>query len=223
MKEKQSVLEESTLNTFMGLGRQAWTEVRARLKDLLSTSNPTLRDNQELRKVALIERSKCHMHLPANIGDYTDFYSSRQHATNVGTMFRGIENALMLNWLHLPVGYHGRSSSVVVSGTDFKRPYGQMRPDDAQPPVFGPCKLVDFELEMAFFVGPGNKLGEPISIDKAHDHIFGMVLMNDWSARDIQKWEYVPLGPFTAKNFCTSISPWIVTVSYLRCLEMFKH
>lgn len=151
MKENQSVLEEQTLNKFMGLGNKAWTEVRARLKDLLSSSNPTLRDNEELRKIALIDRSKCKMHLPAQIGDYTDFYSSRQHATNVGTMFRGVENALMPNWLHLPVGYHGRASSVVVSGTNFKRPNGQMRPDDSQPPVFGPCKLVDFELEMAFF------------------------------------------------------------------------
>lgn len=171
---------------------------------------------QDIVKAALLPISSCQMHLPANIGDYTDFYSSRQHATNVGTMFRGKENALMPNWLHLPVGYHGRASSVVVSGTDLKRPSGQMKPDEEKPPVFGPCKLLDFELEMAFFVGAGNKLGEPIKMENAHEHIFGMVLMNDWSARDIQKWEYVPLGPFTAKNFATTISPWVVTVSGLK-------
>lgn len=159
------------------------------------------------------------MHLPARIGDYTDFYSSVDHATNVGIMFRGKDNALMPNWKHLPVGYHGRASSIVVSGTPIKRPLGQTRPDDAQPPVFGPSKLMDFELEMAFFVGPSNQLGEPVAIENAQDHIFGMVLMNDWSARDIQKWEYVPLGPFLAKNLGTTISPWIVT---MEALEPFK-
>jgi len=211
MKQEQSVFDESTLNKFMSLGHKAWTETRSRLKEILSV-NSTVKDQV---KNALLDRSKCIMHLPASIGDYTDFYSSRQHATNVGTMFRGKENALMPNWLHLPVGYHGRASSVVVSGTDFKRPHGQQKPNDDQPPVFGPCKLVDFELEMAFFVGPGNELGQPIKVENAHEHIFGMVLMNDWSARDIQKWEYVPLGPFTAKNFCTSISPWVVTMDAL--------
>jgi fumarylacetoacetase len=215
MKIHQDVLNDSVLNRFMSLGNQAWRETRSRIKDLLSNSNPTLKDNTELRQKALVDRSKCIMHLPADIGDYTDFYSSRQHATNVGTMFRGKENALMPNWLHLPVGYHGRSSSVVVSGTDFRRPSGQSQPDETKPPVFGPCKLLDFELEMAFFVGPGNKLGEPILAKNAHEHIFGMVLMNDWSARDIQKWEYVPLGPFTAKNFATTISPWVVPMEAL--------
>jgi fumarylacetoacetase len=155
------------------------------------------------------------MHLPALIGDYTDFYSSREHATNVGTMFRGAANALMPNWLHLPVGYHGRSSSVVISGTQIHRPQGQLCPDETKPPVFGPCNLLDFELETAFFVGPGNDLGKPININEANNHIFGMVLMNDWSARDIQKWEYVPLGPFTAKNYGTTISPWVVTMEAL--------
>jgi fumarylacetoacetase len=169
-----------------------------------------LRDNTDLRKRALIPASEVTMHLPAEIGDYTDFYSSREHATNVGTMFRGPENALMPNWLHLPVGYHGRASSVVISGTPIRRPNGQTRPDDKKPPVFGPCKLMDIELEMALFVGPGNKMGEPIPISQAQDHIFGLVLMNDWSARDIQKWEYVPLGPFLGKNLGTSISPWVV-------------
>lgn len=211
MSTNQSALTSSTLNAFMGLGHAGWSETRARLKELLAANSSW----EEAVKAALVDRSKCKMHLPASIGDYTDFYSSRQHATNVGTMFRGKDNALMPNWLHLPVGYHGRASSVVVSGTDFRRPHGQMKPADDQPPVFGPCKLVDFELEMAFFVGPGNKLGEPIAMEKAHEHIFGMVLMNDWSARDIQKWEYVPLGPFTAKNFCTSISPWVVPMEAL--------
>ncbi|RNA26932.1 fumarylacetoacetase [Brachionus plicatilis] len=215
MKDKQDVLRQSTLNQFMSLGHLFWKETRARLQELLSESCPTLRDDKELRAKAIIDRSKCKMHLPAQIGDYTDFYSSRQHATNVGIMFRGKENALMPNWLHLPVGYHGRASSVVVSGTPVRRPVGQMRPDDTKPPVFGPCKLLDFELEMAFFVGPGNELGQHIPVEKAHEHIFGMVVMNDWSARDIQKWEYVPLGPFTAKNFATSISPWVVTMEAL--------
>ncbi|XP_077775003.1 fumarylacetoacetase isoform X2 [Podarcis muralis] len=164
---------------------------------------------------AFVPQASTIMHLPAEIGDYTDFYSSRQHATNVGAMFRGKENALMPNWLHLPVGYHGRASSVVVSGTPIRRPLGQMRPDDAKPPVFGACKLLDIELEMAFFVGPGNKPGEAVPISEAHKHIFGMVLMNDWSARDIQKWEYVPLGPFLGKSFGTTISPWVVTMEAL--------
>ncbi|KAJ7396844.1 Fumarylacetoacetase [Pitangus sulphuratus] len=164
---------------------------------------------------AFVPQASATMHLPAHIGDYTDFYSSRQHATNVGIMFRGKENALMPNWLHLPVGYHGRASSVVVSGTPIRRPVGQMKPDNDKPPVFGACKRLDIELEMAFFVGPGNKYGEPIPISKAHEHIFGMVLMNDWSARDIQKWEYVPLGPFLSKSLGTTISPWVVTMEAL--------
>ncbi|KFQ85370.1 Fumarylacetoacetase, partial [Phoenicopterus ruber ruber] len=164
---------------------------------------------------AFVPQASATMHLPARIGDYTDFYSSRQHATNVGIMFRGKENALMPNWLHLPVGYHGRASSVVVSGTPIRRPVGQMRPDNDKPPVFGACKRLDIELEMAFFVGPGNKYGEPIPVSRAQEHIFGMVLMNDWSARDIQKWEYVPLGPFLSKSFGTTISPWVVTMEAL--------
>ncbi|KRT85855.1 hypothetical protein AMK59_1545, partial [Oryctes borbonicus] len=165
-------------------------------------------------------QSEATMHLPARIGDYTDFYSSIHHATNVGIMFRSKENALMPNWKYLPVGYHGRASSVVVSTTPIKRPYGQTLPVDGAAPVFGPCRLMDFELEMAFFVGgPATKLGQPVNIAEAQDHIFGFVLMNDWSARDIQKWEYVPLGPFTAKNLGTTISPWVVTTL---ALEPFK-
>ncbi|RMI20619.1 MAG: fumarylacetoacetase, partial [Calditrichaeota bacterium] len=153
------------------------------------------------------------------IGDYTDFYASKEHATNVGSMFRGKENALMPNWVWIPVGYHGRASSVVLSGTPIRRPVGQTKPEDSDHPVFGPSRLLDFELEMGFFVGPGNALGEPIPIEKAEEHIFGLVLVNDWSARDIQKWEYQPLGPFLAKNFATSISPWIVP---LDALEPFR-
>lgn len=162
-------------------------------------------------------QSTATMHLPARIGDYTDFYSSIFHATNVGAMFRSRENALMPNWKHLPVGYHGRASSIVVSGTPITRPYGQTLPVDDAEPVFGPCRLLDFELEMAVFVGgPPTKLGQRVTAEQAAEHIFGFSLMNDWSARDIQKWEYVPLGPFTAKNLGTTISPWVVPVAALQ-------
>ncbi|XP_074090114.1 fumarylacetoacetase isoform X2 [Macrotis lagotis] len=211
----QDVFEQPTLNRFMSLGYAAWKEARMYLQSLLSSGKATLRDDSILRKRAFIPQASATMHLPATIGDYTDFYSSRQHATNVGIMFRGKENALMPNWLHLPVGYHGRASSIVVSGTPIRRPVGQLCPDETKPPIHGVSKLLDFELEMAFFVGPGNKLGEPIPINKAHEHIFGMVLMNDWSARDIQKWEYVPLGPFLGKSFGTTISPWVVPMEAL--------
>uniref|UniRef100_A0AAY4EBU1 Fumarylacetoacetase n=1 Tax=Denticeps clupeoides TaxID=299321 RepID=A0AAY4EBU1_9TELE len=211
----QDVFGQPTLNALMGLGHEAWKEARGVLKKLLSANESTLRDDVTLRRRAFAPQISAVMHLPADIGDYTDFYSSRDHATNVGIMFRGKENALMPNWLRLPVGYHGRASSIVVSGTPIRRPMGQMRPDPEKPPVFGPSKQMDIELEMAFFVGAGNKLGEPIPIEKAHEHIFGMVLMNDWSARDIQAWEYVPLGPFLGKNFGTTISPWVVPMEAL--------
>ncbi|XP_007258217.3 fumarylacetoacetase [Astyanax mexicanus] len=211
----QDVFDQPTLNAFMGLGYDAWKEARRYLQKLLAANESTLRDDVTLRTRAFVDQRSAAMHLPAEIGDYTDFYSSRDHATNVGIMFRGKENALMPNWLRLPVGYHGRASSVVVSGTPIRRPQGQMRPDPAKPPVFGASKQLDIELEMAFFVGAGNKLGEPIPIEKAHEHIFGMVLMNDWSARDIQAWEYVPLGPFLGKNFGTTISPWVVPMEAL--------
>ena len=213
------IFDQPTLNAFMALGRSAWTVVRAVVTDLLSEKTPTLRDDGALRTDALAPMSEVEMHLPAQIGDYTDFYSSKEHATNVGTMFRGKDNALMPNWTWLPVGYHGRASSVVVSGTDLHRPVGQTKADDATAPTVGPCRLLDFELEMGFFVGPGTSLGDAIGVDAAEQHIFGMVLVNDWSARDIQKWEYVPLGPFLAKNFGTSISPWVVT---LDALEPFR-
>ncbi|MDT7857857.1 fumarylacetoacetase [Rubrivirga sp. S365] len=205
------VFSQPALNALMALGPDAWSAVRERLQDLLSDSgDPALREGGAVREAAVLPLADVTMHLPARIGDYTDFYSSRQHATNVGTMFRGPENALKPNWLHLPVGYHGRASSVVVSGTDVVRPSGQTRPDDDAPPTFGPSKRLDIELELGFFVGPGNELGDPISISDADRHIFGFVLVNDWSARDIQKWEYVPLGPFLGKSFATSVSPWVV-------------
>lgn len=213
------IFDQPTLNAFMALGRSAWTVVRAVVTDLLSEKTPTLRDDGALRTDALAPMSEVEMHLPAQIGDYTDFYSSKEHATNVGTMFRGKDNALMPNWTWIPVGYHGRASSVVVSGTDLHRPVGQTKADDATAPTVGPCRLLDFELEMGFFVGPRTSLGDAIGVDAAEQHIFGMVLVNDWSARDIQKWEYVPLGPFLAKNFGTSISPWVVT---LDALEPFR-
>ncbi|XP_032088534.1 fumarylacetoacetase [Thamnophis elegans] len=215
LSKQHHVFEQSTLNAFMALGWEAWTEARSWLQKILSDKEPTLRDNAELRKRAFISQASAIMHLPAEIGDYTDFYSSRQHATNVGVMFRGKENALMPNWLHLPVGYHGRASSVVISGTPIKRPVGQMCPNESKSPLVAASKRLDIELEMAFFVGPGNTLGVPIPIGEAHKHIFGMVLMNDWSARDIQKWEYVPLGPFLGKSFGTTISPWVVTMEAL--------
>lgn len=216
LSKAKEVLQSPTLNAFMGLGKPAWQEARETLQHLLAPDTPTLRDNVDLRTKALLPQSRCTMHLPASIGDYTDFYSSIHHATNVGIMFRGKENALMPNWRYLPVGYHGRASSVVISGTDIRRPNGQTKPAEDQPPKFGPCRLMDFELETAFFVGPATALGEPLAIEKASDHIFGMVLMNDWSARDLQKWEYVPLGPFCGKNLGTTISPWVVTMDALR-------
>uniref|UniRef100_A0A087X3Z3 Fumarylacetoacetase n=1 Tax=Poecilia formosa TaxID=48698 RepID=A0A087X3Z3_POEFO len=215
MSKHHDVFDQPTLNAFMSLGYEAWSEARRTLQNLLSHNESTLRDNVSLRSRAFVSQSEATMHLPADVGDYTDFYSSKDHATNVGIMFRGKENALMPNWLRLPVGYHGRASSLVVSGTPIHRPCGQMRPDQTKPPIFGPSKQLDIELEMAFFVGGESQLGEPIPINKAHEHIFGMVLMNDWSARDIQAWEYVPLGPFLGKNFGTTISPWVVPMEAL--------
>lgn len=215
----KNYFSQSTLNAFMSAGRPAWRAARQAISQLLLHDNPVLRDNQALRDRAFFPINSVEMLLPCQIGDYTDFYSSKEHAINVGTMFRGKENALMPNWTWIPVGYHGRASSVIVSGMPVRRPSGQTKADDAAAPVFGPCKLMDFELEMGFFTGPGNALGNPIAVDTAEEHIFGMVLVNDWSARDIQKWEYVPLGPFLAKNFATSISPWVVTMD---ALEPFR-
>jgi fumarylacetoacetase len=186
---------------------------------LLRHNNPTLRDNSELRARVIIPRRDVQLLNFCHIYNYTDFYSSREHATNVGIMMRGKDNALMPNWTHLPVAYHGRASSIVVSGTDVRRPHGQTKADDADMPTFGPSKSMDFELELGMLIGQGNELGKPISTADAPNHVFGMVLVNDWSARDIQKWEYQPLGPFLAKNFSTSISPWVVT---LDALEPFR-
>ena len=203
---------DPSLNRFMAVGRNVWREIRQRLSELMGMTRP------KFKKEALHSIRDVQLHLPVAIGDYTDFYASREHATNVGVMFRGKENALMPNWLHLPVGYHGRASSVVLSGTDVIRPRGQVAPK-GPPPEFSASRSLDFELEMGFFIGKGNGLGEPIQIENAHEHIFGMVLLNDWSARDIQAWEYQPLGPFLAKNFATSISPWVVTMD---ALEPFR-
>ncbi len=213
------IFAADSLNPFMVLGRPAWKRVRETIQNLLNAETETLRDDAGLRARAFHRQSEVVMQLPARIGDYTDFYSSYHHAFNVGTMFRGPENALMPNWKWLPVAYHGRASSVVVSGADVRRPRGQIKLPDKDAPIFSPSRAFDFELETAFFIGPGNSLGDPVPIDRAHEHIFGLVLMNDWSARDLQTWEYQPLGPFLAKNFCTSISPWIVT---LEALEPFR-
>jgi fumarylacetoacetase len=215
----RQVFSEDSLNAFLALGRPAWRKTREMVQHLLSVETATLRDDSKLRARIFHAQKDVLMKLPVRIGNYTDFYSSYHHAHNVGTMLRGPENALMPNWKWLPVAYHGRASSVVISGTDVRRPSGQTKPPDASAPVFGPTKSLDYELEMAFLVGPGNSLGEPVPIERATDCIFGLVLMNDWSARDIQAWEYQPLGPFLAKNFCTSISPWVVT---LEALEPFR-
>jgi fumarylacetoacetase len=209
---------EMSLNEFMSAGRSIWREVRETLTTLLSGTSSPLKDETR-RSRMLIPIQDVQLHMPVQIGNYTDFYASREHATNVGIMFRGRENALMPNWLHLPVGYHGRASSVVLSGSDVRRPRGQILPAGESVPQFSASRSLDFELEVGFFTGPGNTLGEPIPVDEAHEHIFGMVLLNDWSARDIQAWEYQPLGPFLAKNFATSISPWVVTMD---ALEPFR-
>jgi fumarylacetoacetase len=214
-----SVFDRASLNGFVALGRSAWRETRARVSELLRAETATLGDDAELRRQALVPMSEATLHLPFEIGGYTDFYSSKEHATNVGTMFRDPRNALLPNWVHIPIGYNGRASSVVVSGTPIRRPLGQTKAPDAEQPTFGPCRKLDFELETAFFVGRGNELGAPIPVAEAEDHIFGVVLMNDWSARDLQQWEYVPLGPFNAKSFGTTISPWVVT---LDALEPFR-
>ncbi|CAH0400757.1 unnamed protein product [Chilo suppressalis] len=217
LKDKQNVFKEEKLNSFMGLTKPHWIEARNTIQSLLDESNTTLQSDSALREKAFVKQSDAQMHVPAEIGDYTDFYSSIHHATNVGIMFRSKENALMPNWKYIPVGYHGRSSSIVISGTPIRRPFGQTLPVEGADPFFGPCRLMDFELEMGCFVGgPPTALGERVTAQQANDRIFGFVLMNDWSARDIQKWEYVPLGPFTAKNLGTSISPWVVPVEALQ-------
>lgn len=210
---------QDTLNDFISDGKKTWRLVRNRLAELFDKKNPKLQNNKAHRKAVIFKLDEIEMLLPVQIGDYTDFYSSKEHATNVGKMFRDPENALLPNWLHIPVGYHGRSSSIVPSGIPVHRPMGQTLPVGENSPVFGPSRSVDFELETAFITTDANIMGENIPLAEAEDYIFGMVLLNDWSARDIQKWEYVPLGPFLAKNFASSISPWIVTMD---ALEPFR-
>ena len=211
----EPVFNQATLNAFIALGRPVWQQVRARLQQLLSADCAELRDNADLRAKAFYPQAAVAMLLPIEVPGYTDFYSSKEHAYNVGCMFRDPKNALMQNWSELPVGYNGRASSVVVSGTDLVRPSGQIKLPNEERPVFSACRKLDFELETGFIVGKATALGEPIAIEEAENHIFGMVLLNDWSARDIQQWEYVPLGPFNSKTFGTSISPWVVTLEAL--------
>jgi fumarylacetoacetase len=205
-----------SLNAFMAMGASVWADVRTRIHTLLRADTAPLRDTPSLQAKVFHDRDAVSLHLPVEVGDYTDFYSSEHHARNVGTMFRGAENALQPNWKHLPVGYHGRASSIIPSGTDVRRPCGQTRPNDDKPPIYGPSQLLDFELEMGFFTGPGNPRETPIPIDETPEHIFGFCLVNDWSARDIQGWEYVPLGPFLGKSFATTISPWVVPMAALQ-------
>lgn len=215
----EGVFESDSLNDFIALGRPTWRALRQRLSDLLRIDTmERLKDTTVDHETIFRKMADVEMIMPVYVRDYTDFYSSEEHATNVGTMFRGKENALMPNWKHLPVGYHGRASSIVVSGTELKRPHGQRKTPDGKI-EFGPTRLMDFELEMTFIVGKETKLGDRVTTEEADEHIFGMALFNDWSARDIQGWEYVPLGPFLGKNFGSTISPWVVTMD---ALEPFR-
>jgi len=214
-----NVFHRPYLNDFIALGKPTWRAVRNRVSALLRNDNDEISGNSRLIDQCLVKQSDVRMLMPVKVGNYTDFYSSIEHATNVGTMFRDPKNALLPNWKHIPIGYHGRASSIVVSGTDVRRPNGQTKAPDADVPTFGPSRLLDFELEVAFITGKETKLGESITPNEADNYIFGLVLFNDWSARDIQTWEYVPLGPFLAKSFASSISPWVVT---LDALEPFK-
>ncbi|PZD78298.1 fumarylacetoacetase [Mesonia sp. K7] len=206
---------QDSLNDFIADGRKTWRAVRNRIAEIFDEKNKSLQENKEHQKVILFTLDEIEMQLPVQVGDYTDFYSSKEHAQNVGEMFRGKDNALLPNWLHIPVAYHGRSSSIIPSGIPIRRPLGQKMPNGAETPVLGPSRALDFELEMAFITTDANHIGEPIPVAEAEEHIFGLVLFNDWSARDIQRWEYVPLGPFLGKNFASSISPWIVTLDAL--------
>jgi fumarylacetoacetase len=210
------VFENRSLNAFMELGPRVWTATRSRIAALLDAGNHELRDNALARETALLPLSSAALHLPFTVAGFTDFYSSREHATNAGSMFRGPENALPPNWLHLPIAYNGRASSVCVSGTPVRRPMGQIKPAKDSPPIYGPCRKLDFELEVGTVIGQPSQMGRPISATEAADLIFGYVLLNDWSARDIQQWESTPLGPFQGKVFATSISPWVVTREALK-------
>ena len=209
LKIKKSVFKNDYLNDFMSLGKAKTNAVRKRLQDILAD------DKNIHRSSFLIHQSKVKLHIPVKIGDYTDFYSSEQHATNVGAMFRDPENALLPNWKHMPIAYHGRASSIFVSGTNFHRPKGQINSSDITNPIFSATKRLDIELEMATIIGKSNPIGQPIDVNEAEEYVFGFLLFNDWSARDIQRWEYVPLGPFLGKNFFSSVSPWVVTIEDL--------
>jgi fumarylacetoacetase len=204
-----AVFSTHSLNPFIALGRPIWTEVRAWVAELLSAGNDELQQAGVATR-SLVAQRKATMHAPVDVPDYVDFYSSIHHATNVGKLFRPDGDPLLPNWRHLPVGYHGRSGTIVVSGTDVTRPSGQRRGQDGGPPVFGPSVALDFELEVGFLTDDANKLGQPIPVAEAEEHIFGLCLVNDWSARDLQAWEYQPLGPFLGKSFATSVSPWVV-------------
>ena len=222
--EMQPALAAADLQPLMGWSVERRIALRHRLSELLSESCQEIQGNDALRQAALVDQASVSFRMPCLVRDYTDFYASVFHATNVGSMFRP-NNPLLPNYKHIPIGYHGRASSVVISGTDVRRPTGQLSPaEEGGAPTREPCKLLDYELELGFYVGPGNRLGESIPIEEAEEHLFGMCLVNDWSARDIQKWEYQPLGPFLAKSFATSVSPWIVTLEALapfRC-ETFR-
>jgi fumarylacetoacetase len=215
----RGVFAQPSTNAFMALGPKVWSRTRARISALLRHDNPELRDNSGLRERALVPMKAATLHLPLAISGYTDFYSSREHATNVGSMFRDKSNPLLPNWLHIPIGYNGRVSTVVVSGTKIRRPRGQLKPPNVEVPSFGPSKRLDIELEIGFVIGQSSPMGEMLTEQQAEEMIFGFTILNDWSARDIQQWEYVPLGPFQGKAFGTSISPWIVT---REALEPFR-
>jgi fumarylacetoacetase len=230
LKIKKSVFKKEYLNDFIALGKDKTNTVRKRLQEILDNPKSEIQNPKSNTPLMLSASSRqgvtvfyaendVQLHLPIKIGDYTDFYSSEQHATNVGTMFRDPANALLPNWKHLPVAYHGRASSICVSGTNFHRPKGQVNSSDTTSPIFTPTKRLDIELEMATIIGKNNPLGEIIDVNQAEDYVFGFLMFNDWSARDIQRWEYVPLGPFLAKNFFSSVSPWVVT---LEALEPFR-
>ncbi|VVD63734.1 fumarylacetoacetase [Pandoraea anhela] len=214
------VFAQPSINAFVALGSEAWRATRARLTSLLAVGgDASLRESAALKAQALVPLAQASLHLPVEVPGYTDFYSSKEHATNVGSMFRDPANALLPNWLEIPIGYNGRASSVVVSGTPLHRPNGQIKLPDQPRPIFDACRKLDFELETGFIVGRNTALGESLSVQEADAAIFGMVVLNDWSARDLQQWEYVPLGPFNAKTFGTSISPWVVT---MEALEPFR-
>jgi fumarylacetoacetase len=211
LKIKKSVFKNAYLNDFISLGKTKTNAVRKRLQEILIDQSHKIYRTQKVFYPA----QSVQLHLPVKVGDYTDFYSSEQHATNVGAMFRDPANALLPNWKHIPVAYHGRASSIFVSGKNFHRPKGQINNDESKPPIFAPTSRLDIELEMATIIGRGNEIGEAIDVNQAEDYVFGFQLLNDWSARDIQKWEYVPLGPFLAKNFFSSVSPWVITIEAL--------